>query len=57
MTGKMLTWRAIYRDGTVIEQYDEKRDPIEFSSDIIDRRKVKTFSLCGIKFLSCSSSG
>lgn len=43
MTGITLTWRAVYRDGTVVEQYDEKRDPIEVSSEIIDRRNVKTF--------------
>lgn len=38
-----LTWRAIYRDGTVVDQYDEKRDPIEVSSEVIDHTQVKTF--------------
>lgn len=43
MTGLTLTWRALYKDGTVVDQYDEKRDPIEVSSEVIDRKKVKTF--------------
>ena len=43
MTGTTLKWRAIYRDGTVVEQYDEKRDPIEVSSEVLDRKKVMTF--------------
>lgn len=43
MTGLTLTWRAIYKDGIVLDQYDEKRDPVEVSSEVIDRKKVKTF--------------
>jgi hypothetical protein len=43
MTELPLTWRAIYDDGTAVDQYDEKRDPIEVSSEVIDRKKVKTF--------------
>ncbi|SNQ59538.1 hypothetical protein [Candidatus Methanoperedens nitratireducens] len=43
MTELPLTWRAIYDDGTVIDQFNETREPIEVSSEIIDRKKVKTF--------------
>lgn len=40
-----LTWRAEYKDGTVVEQYNAGRTPNEISSEALDRKQVKSFSL------------
>jgi len=41
----MYNWKCLLKNGSILEQYDDKREPKEISSDTIDHLNVETFVL------------